>query len=130
MHIINIALKKLKLNSFNPQTEEVRFSVLFDNGSKIDEIEKSLVITSQEDTAVQIVKEVRQQEKKRHVDMEGDGVLDNYVHVIIRNELSNEKKLALYLKDISDRVKIVKGHNKADGYLNKIAELRGKEFFF
>jgi hypothetical protein len=130
MQLINIRLMKLKVNSFSPRTKELSMSLTYDDGAKAREFVKNVAITDPNQLAADFMAAVRSEQKKINYVQDDDSLLAGHINVRIEKEEAHTEKLSGYLRTLREKAEKLARHNKADGYLKLIDDMRRLEFNF
>ncbi len=130
MQIINIKLMKLKINSFSPRTKELSMSLVYDDGAKARELIKNAAIENTDQLAADFISSIRNDQKKVNYVHDDNSLFAGHINVIIENEGPNTEKLSGHLRILREKAEKIARHNKAEGYLRMIDDMRRLEFKF
>ena len=123
MKIIDVQLKSIRVTAFYPKEEQVEFEVTFDDG-KIHQFHKTVRIQDPKSIANRMILEIRSIEKSKHIEFDGQTIMDSYVNVVIQDENAIKKKMAKFFLDVLTRVENVKKFKEATGYMDAVNKVR------
>ena len=122
MKIINVKIKKIKVNSFSARDYSVELSIDFNDG--IDkQIMRHTLIDYPEMVAEHIFNDLKKMEKNINIKFNGESILDSYVNVVMQNQDEDKKKIANFLTKVQEKISKVKSKKVVEGYINLIKEI-------
>jgi len=122
MKIINVKIKKIKVNSFSARDYSVELSIDFNDG--IDkQIMRHTLIDYPEMVAEHIFNDLKKMEKNINIKFNGESILDSYVNVVMQNQDEDKKKIANFLTKVQEKISKIKSKKVVEGYINLIKEI-------
>jgi len=122
MKIINVKIKKIKVNSFSARYYSVELSIDFNDG--IDkQIMRHTLIDYPEMVAEHIFNDLKKMEKNINIKFNGESILDSYVNVVMQNQDEDKKKIANFLTKVQEKISKIKSKKVVEGYINLIKEI-------
>lgn len=129
MKIINVEFKGIKVASFSPARQDVRFAIAFDDG-KAKEVTKTIGLKKGSDAALDIIRDIRRVENSLNAEFDGKTLLDSYVNIIITDEEKITERLTVFLSKVFEKVKLIKSQTVADGYIGLINRVNSMKLEF
>jgi hypothetical protein len=116
MKDINIKIKQINILNFSAREGSVEFEVYFNDYKTI----KNVVIDDPEELAYDLVTEIRRKVKDVNQRPDSDNILDTIVNVLIEDEESTIKKIAMFLGKLADRINAIQNTTQAENYMDSI----------
>ncbi len=129
MRIINVQLKSISVTSFYPKEEQVEFLVTYDDG-KPRQFHKTVRIQDPKSLANRFLIEIRNIEKSKNVEFNGETIFDSHVNIVIENEAAAKKNMAKFFLDVLTKVENVKNFKEATGYMDALNRVRIMKMVF
>jgi hypothetical protein len=121
MKTINVKIDSIQVSNFSTREKEIEIELFFDKYKTIKKIE----IDDPNQQAHDIVVEIRRKVKeKNETDQNEDDILGGLVNVLIENEETTIKKIAVFLCKLSDKINAVKNTTTSDNYMNMLNEVK------
>lgn len=125
MKIVNLELKKISVNKFNSKNKEVELVINFNDGFD-KEIFKTVDVNNSQESAENIVNDLKKLEKSVHSDFDGENIVDSIINIVVQEEGKLIENIAAYLTKVSESLEKIKNLNIATGYLDLIRDVKGK----
>lgn len=130
MKIISLEIKKVSIGKFFPKENKVELDILFNDGDD-KEIFKTVDVSDAEGSAEAILAELRKMERNIHKSGEADRlIVDNLINIVVKNENETIKEIAMFIQKIGIKIEEIKSKNAAEGYLDKIRQLKSLKVEF
>ena len=127
MKIVSLEIKKIKVGRFFPREGRAEFHIMFDDGAE-KEIKKEVDFADSENAAENVLIVLRKLEKRIHSDDENYGMtLENFVNIVIKDEDKVLKEISNFIQKIGIKISEINDKKEADGYLDRIRELKNME---
>ena len=128
MKIVGVELKKIGIGNFFPKEGKVELDIIF-NDSSDKEIFKVFDTSQPEDVAESILNDLKKLEKKIHESESQEYILDN-PNIVIKEEDMLVKEISQFVQKIGKKLEEISNLKVAEGYLDRIRELKGLKIEF
>jgi len=130
MKIISLEIKKVIIGKFFPRESKVELDIFFNDGSE-KEIFKIVDVSDAEGSAENILADLRKMEKNIHQGSKnGESIVENFVNIVVKNEDKAIKEIARFIQKVEARMEEIKSKNVAEGYLERIRQLKSLKVDF
>ena len=130
MKIISLEIKKVSIGKFFPKENKVELDILFNDGGD-KEIFKTVDVSDAEGSAEAVLADLRKMERNIHKNSEADNpIVDNLINIVVKNENETIKEIARFIQKIGIKIGEIKSKNEAEGYLDKIRQLKSLKVDF
>lgn len=130
MKIISLEIKKVSIGKFFPRESKVELDIFFNDGSD-KEIFKTVDVSDAEGSAGAILSDLRRMEKNIHQGSQNEeSIVENFVNIVVKNEDKAIKEIARFIQRVEARMEEIKSKNVAEGYLDRIRELKNLKVEF
>ena len=130
MKIISLEIKKVSIGKFFPKESKVELDIFFNDGSD-KEIFKTIDVSDAEGSAENILADLRKMEKNIHQGSQNEeSIVENFVNIVVKNEDKAIKEIARFILKVGARMEEIKSKNVAEGYLDRIRQLKSLKVDF
>ena len=130
MKIISLEIKKVSIGKFFPKEDKVELDIFFNDGSD-KEIFKTVDVSDAEGSAEAILADLKKMEKNIHKNSEArNSIVENLVNIVVKNENETIKEIARFIQKVEARMEEIKSKNVAEGYLDRIRQLKSLKVDF
>ncbi|HJN56418.1 MAG: hypothetical protein QF436_02290 [Candidatus Woesearchaeota archaeon] len=129
MKIIGIEFKKISIGNFFPKQNQVELNISFNDGSD-KEISKTIDISTPEESAEDILTDLRKLEKSINKSENKESIIENFMNIVIKEEDEVISKTSKFIHNIGIKIEEIKGKKDAEGYLDMIRELKSLKIDF
>src|SRR3989338_2979736 len=130
MKIISLEIKKVSIGKFFPRESKVELDIFFNDGSD-KEILKIVDVSDAEGSAESILADLRKMEKNIHKNSEArSSIVENFINIVAKNENETIKEIARFIQKVGARMEEIKSKNVAEGYLDRIRQLKSLKVDF
>ncbi|MAH33046.1 hypothetical protein CL615_01515 [archaeon] len=129
MKIIGIEFKKISIGNFFPKQNKVELNISFNDGSD-KEISKTIDISTPEESAEDILTDLRKLEKNINKSENKESIIENFMNIVIKEEDEVISKTSKFIHNIGIKIEEIKGKKDAEGYLDMIRELKSLKIDF
>jgi len=130
MKIISLEIKKVSIGKFFPRESKVELDIFFNDGSD-KEILKIVDVSDAEGSAESILADLRKMEKNIHKNSEArSSIVENFINIVVKNENETIKEIARFIQKVGARMEEIKSKNVAEGYLDRIRQLKSLKVDF
>ena len=129
MKIIGIEFKKISIGNFFPKQNQVELNISFNDGS-YKEISKTIDISTPEESAEDILTDLRKLEKSINKSENKESIIENFMNIVIKEEDEVISKTSKFIHNIGIKIEEIKGKKDAEGYLDMIRELKSLKIDF
>jgi len=129
MKIVSLEVKKIRVGQFFPNKKEVELNIAFNDG--VDkEIFKTVDTVNPDTSAENILLDLRKLEKKIHKEETEGTIIDNFTNVVIKDEEELIKEISKFINKVSIKIGEISNKKVAEGYLDRIRELKSLKLEF
>ncbi len=129
MKIIGIEIKKIGIGNFFPKQDKVELNVSFNDGLD-KEIFKTVDISNPEESAEDIIGDLRKLEKSINKSENKESIIENYMNIVVKDEENITKEISKFIYAVGAKIEEIKGKKDAEGYLDMIRGLKGLKIEF
>ena len=130
MKIISLEIKKVSIGKFFPRENKVELDIFFNDGSD-KEIFKTVDVSDAEGSAENILADLKKMEKNIHKNSEArNSIVENLINIVVKNENETIKEIARFIQEVEARMEEIKNKNVAEGYLDRIRQLKSLKVDF
>jgi|SRR3989338_180886 len=130
MKIISLEIKKMSIGKFFPRESKVELDIFFNDGSD-KEIFQIVDSSDAEGSAEAVLADLRKMEKNIHRSSQNEEpIVENFVNIVVKNEGKAIKEIAKFIQKIEARMEEIKSKNAAEGYLERIRQLKSLKVEF
>ena len=130
MKIISLEIKKMSIGKFFPRESKVELDIFFNDGSD-KEIFQIVDSSDAEGSAEAVLADLRKMEKNIHRSSQNEEpIVENFVNIVVKNEGKAIKEIAKFIQKIEARMEEIKSKNAAEGYLERIRQLKSLKIDF
>lgn len=127
LKVIYISVDGIKISSFSVLDRTFTFEIHFNDG--VDkQVYKTTTIEEPYELSEAIITDLVRMEENINMEFDGEQLVGN-VHVIVNFYDETVKKIAKYLEDIQSKVNRLKVTAKAEGYVQKMTEIKRTELY-
>lgn len=127
MKIVSLEIKKIKVGRFFPREGKAEFHIIFNDGAE-KEIKKEVDFADSENAADNILTVLRKMERKIHKnDGSSSFLIENFVNIVIKDEDKLLKDISNFIQKVGTKMGEINEKKEADGYLDRIRELKNLE---
>lgn len=120
MKDVLVKIKSIKVINVSVRDCQVELEILFNNYKTI----KSLVIDNPPLIAHNLLSEIRRKMKEQNPRFDGEHILDTILTINIQNEEETEKRIAMFLSKLADKVNTIKKTTMAQNYMSMINSIK------
>ncbi len=129
MKIISLEIKKVRVGKFFPKESKIELDIFFNDGSD-KEIFRIIDASDPEGSAENILADLRKMEKNMHKSNQNESIVESFVNIVVKDQDETIKEITRFIQKVAIKMEEIKSKNVAEGYLERIRQLKNLELEF